>query len=68
MPDGGGGAVLRDLREREAQLPIIVMSGLGRADMAAAIAADDIDGFLAKPFTVEQLREQILSALARRAH
>jgi two-component system alkaline phosphatase synthesis response regulator PhoP len=61
MPRRDGGAILAELHadEATAATPVLVMSAL--ADGAARARSADADGFLAKPFDIDQLLEQVAS-------
>jgi two-component system C4-dicarboxylate transport response regulator DctD len=55
MPQGGGLALLREVRSSEAEVPVIVISGVGTvADAVAAMKAGAFD-FLQKPVDPEEL-------------
>ena len=62
MPGGGGAPVVRELRARDAGLPVIVMSGLSEDEAKAA--APEASGFLQKPFTLAKLFDTVREALA----
>lgn len=62
MPGGGGAPVVRELRARDAGLPVIVMSGLSEEEAKAA--APEASGFLQKPFTLATLFDTVQEALA----
>ena len=53
MPAMDGFAVLKALRDRSIDLPVIMMTGAG--DLAASPLTDDIAAFLQKPFRREEL-------------
>jgi two-component system, cell cycle sensor histidine kinase and response regulator CckA len=60
MPGLGGEEVLRRIRRLAPELPVVLMSGLERADIGAN---DAKVRFLRKPFTTEQLKVVLLAAL-----
>lgn len=63
LPDVGGEQVVARLREAGCTAPIVVLSGAADGlDRARAVGAD---GFLAKPFDVDRLLEQVQQLLAR---
>jgi DNA-binding response OmpR family regulator len=59
MPGMGGIEALRQIRETDAELPVIVLTGHGDFDAAFAGIALDIVDFLHKPMDVEELAERI---------
>ena len=61
--DMGGRELLRVLRERVPGLPAILMVGRGGASAASEAGQPVFQAFLAKPFTVEGLREALAVAL-----
>ncbi len=65
MPQMNGLALLRDLRERFPELPVIVMTAFGSIDTAVeAIGSGAID-YVSKPMDVEELRATARRALDR---
>lgn len=68
MPQGGGQAVLEDLRSRRPDVPVLLMSGYSETDVTNTLGAK-IVGFLQKPFTLEQLRVGLATTqTTRRSH
>jgi len=66
MPEMSGIDLLRRLRERFPELPIIIMTAFGSVDTAVeAIAAGAVD-YVSKPMNVEEIRAAVRRALARR--
>jgi CheY-like chemotaxis protein len=63
MPDGGGVPVLRELRRRAAELPVILASGLAESDALGVAGAEQAAGFLPKPFTARRMLEELARAL-----
>ena len=65
LPKLSGAEVLRHLRENPVapHLKVIVLSGQGDADALSGTIATGADDFLAKPFSVVQLRARASSAL-----
>ena len=61
MPDFDGLSLIRQLRAdtRWDDLPILVVSALATGRDQAAAQEAGADGFLAKPFTTEELREAV---------
>ncbi len=65
MPEMNGLVLLRDLRARFPELPIIVMTAFGSIDTAVqAIGSGAID-YVSKPMDVEELRATVRRALDR---
>lgn len=70
MPVLSGDKTLKALREKKADLPILILSGLGEVEIASEFWQMAQVSFLPKPFHVEQLIQmihQILPADAPRA-
>jgi len=66
MPGMNGLELLRKLRERTPDLPIIIMTAFGSVDTAVqAIASGAID-YLSKPMDVDQIRRAVTKALSER--
>jgi two-component system response regulator AtoC len=67
MPEINGLDLLRRLRERIADLPVIIMTGFGSVDTAVeAIATGAVD-YVSKPMNVEEIRATVRRALRRHA-
>lgn len=68
LPGKGGFSVVRELRERWPEVPVVVMSGAVHA-LQTMQAMPEFAGmeFLAKPFPLEALVEKINATLARRS-
>jgi two-component system, cell cycle sensor histidine kinase and response regulator CckA len=63
MPGMGGAEVLTTLRSSHPSLPVIIVSGYDRDDALSDIGDDPATRFLAKPFGVGSLRDQIAEVL-----
>ena len=63
MPFVDGRQLMRRLRELDPHLPILVMSGMLTPSLEAEILAQEACGFLAKPFTAEQLLAKLRELL-----
>lgn len=64
LPDRSGLEVLRELRERGSQIPVVLMSGMARVSEAVqALKLGSID-FVEKPFELSQIAEVLRRAVA----
>jgi PAS domain S-box-containing protein len=63
LPGMDGAEIFRHLREVRADVPVVVISGYGEDEAAARVAGATPSGFLAKPFTPEQLRGTLRATL-----
>lgn len=63
MPEMGGREVLRQIREKDRDLKVILSSGYSQADALSQVARRDIAGFLPKPYTPERLLQKIAATL-----
>ena len=64
MPTMDGPTMVRHVRERYPDLPVIFMSGYAEEQLRKSIDLPDVS-FLPKPFSVQQLAEAARDALAR---
>ena len=64
MPGMNGLALLTALRERQPEIPVIVVTGHGTADTAIDCLRQGASGMLVKPFTAEELLTEVRRALA----
>jgi len=55
----GGVEVLGIMRNRYPRLPIVLMSGYSQRDAGSLLNDEKITGFLQKPYTFSQLKEQL---------
>jgi hypothetical protein len=67
MPTMGGVAFIRQLRELNAKLPIVVTSGLTDDTSRAELAELDVAEFLMKPLDVSSLLAAVQRGLSRNA-
>ncbi len=65
MPRIDGAEVCRELRRIRPQVPVILCSGIGADEAAVRIQETGLDGFLQKPFTLEELAAVIRGALEK---
>jgi DNA-binding NtrC family response regulator len=63
MPRLGGEEVLERVRELSPSMRVILMSGYSRRDAGPLLGDGRITGFLQKPFTFAQLKEQMRTLL-----
>ena len=64
MPGMDGAATFEALRQRRADLPVVLMSGYDEHESMARFSADDPPGFLRKPFVLGELDQRMRTALA----
>jgi two-component system response regulator TctD len=67
LPGRSGHQVLRSLRERDRQVPVLVLTARDSLTERVSTLNEGADDFLAKPFALAEL-EARLAALIRRAH
>lgn len=65
MPHMSGSDLLRELRARGLAVPVILVSA--SHDVRAQAEQLHADGYVAKPFSLRALRDEIASVLARRS-
>ena len=59
MPVKGGNEVIRFAKGFDSEVPIIVITGYTSLDVANECVRLAANGFLAKPFTIDQLRQEV---------
>lgn len=59
MPVMDGYGLLRELKKRDARLPVIISSGFGDSEILSRIAPEDIAGLVCKPYDYDQLRDAL---------
>jgi putative two-component system response regulator len=64
MPGMDGMALIRALRERQPELPVVVVTGHGTVDTAIQALREGATGMLVKPFTGEELLGEVRRALS----
>ena len=57
MPKMSGPELLAALKERDPQLPVVLISGYSLGNDEARAAADRADGFLKKPFRMSDVKD-----------
>src|SRR3954463_6254324 len=66
LPDRNGLDVLEEIRERDATLPIIMITAHGTVDTAIRAMQNGASNFIAKPWDNEKLLADVAAAVARR--
>ncbi len=66
MPDRSGMEVLRDIRERDRELPVFMVTAFGSIDVAVEALKCGADDFIQKPWKNEQLLVEIAQVIAKR--
>jgi len=64
MPGMDGLALMHALRERQPEIPVIVVTGHGTVDTAIQALREGASGMLVKPFTAEELLAEVRRALS----
>jgi DNA-binding NtrC family response regulator len=59
MPGRGGIWLIQEIKERRPAVPVIAISGYPTADTVADVFAQGVSGFVAKPFTPDELLEAV---------
>ncbi|MEO7036097.1 MAG: response regulator [Polyangiaceae bacterium] len=63
MPAMDGVDAFREIRNLDSEIPVLLMSGYNEQDAVMRFAGKGLAGFVQKPFTVEVLRERLMSVL-----
>ncbi len=63
MPEMSGEELLREIKSRDARLPVIVLTARKDPGLITEVFRDGAYRFLSKPFTGDQLREVVSAAL-----
>jgi two-component system, cell cycle sensor histidine kinase and response regulator CckA len=63
MPHMDGVDAFREIRSIDENVPVLLMSGYNEQDAVVRFAGKGLAGFVQKPFTVEMLRERLMSVL-----
>ena len=66
MPDRSGMDVLRDIRERDRELPVFMVTAFGSIDAAVEALKCGANDFIQKPWKNEQLLVEISQVIAKR--
>ena len=59
MPIMNGSELLEQIRKNYPVLPVIMMTAYGRKDLFVGAHRNNCNGYIEKPFTLEQLMEEI---------
>ncbi len=59
MPVKGGNEVIKFAKRFDSRVPVIVITGYTSLDIANECVRLGADGFLSKPFTIAQLRDEV---------
>ena len=65
LPGGDGFEVLRALRQRDRQIPIIILTGRVEERDAEACLEAGADGYMTKPFRFDELLVRVAALLER---
>ena len=63
LPDGSGLELVRHLRGRDRELPIVMVSGRSDRDSVLKAAHYGISGYITKPFSVEMVHERLAALI-----
>ena len=65
MPGKDGIELLKKIRERHGELPVIIMTAYGEKGVLIDAIRNRCDGFIEKPFNVDQLINEIERVMSR---
>lgn len=63
MPNLGGMDLLRTIKDENPSLPVVVITAFGKSDTQQDVLAAKADGYLAKPFKVDEIEELLKKLL-----
>jgi PAS domain S-box-containing protein len=66
MPDLGGDQVLKELRKRRSDVPVLLCSGYSEEEMSDRFTPEEMASFLQKPYTFLAFRAELEKLLTRR--
>ena len=66
LPDRNGLEILRDIRDRDPQLPVIMITAYGTVDKAVAAMQGGANNFIQKPWDNEKLLADVRAVVAQR--
>jgi DNA-binding NtrC family response regulator len=64
MPDLNGDQVLKALRNRRPDIPVLLCSGYSQEDMYERFSLEDMANFLQKPYTFDVFRAHLKALLS----
>jgi DNA-binding NtrC family response regulator len=62
MPNLGGMDLLKTIKDENPSLPVVIITAFGKSDTQQDVMAAKADGYLAKPFKVDEI-ENLLKKL-----
>jgi DNA-binding NtrC family response regulator len=65
MPGRDGMSLMREVKEKWPDIPVIVMSGYATRETVAEVSKTDAATFIAKPFTPDELQEAVRRVLEK---
>jgi DNA-binding NtrC family response regulator len=65
MPGKDGMSLLREVKEKWPNVPVIVMSGYATTDTVEEVSRTDAVTFIAKPFTPDELVEAVAKVIEK---
>jgi CheY-like chemotaxis protein len=65
MPQMDGTEVLREIRKIDPDVPVLLCSGYGPQNARGRLPLDQIAGFIAKPFEMDALLENVFSVIEK---
>lgn len=63
MPNLGGMDLLKSIKEEDPSLPVVVITAYGKSDTQKDVMAAKADGYLAKPFKVNEIEDLLKKLL-----
>ena len=63
MPDGSGLDLVKETRAGGNDVPVVMMSGVHDASLAACAVDLGVEGYMLKPFPLEDVRERVAKIL-----
>ncbi len=63
MPNLGGMDLLKTIKDEKPSLPVVVITAFGKSDTQQDVLAAKADGYLAKPFKVDEIEELLKKLL-----
>ena len=65
MPDKDGMSLLREVKEKWPNIPVIIMSGYTTTETVEQVSRTEAATFIAKPFTPDELVEAVAKVLEK---